>query len=128
MSWPRSAHLSPVRLTSLLFGLVAVGLGSTALALLATAGVSPATIFTMPDAHEPFLVFFLPSVFAGLCALLLWRRSASVPATCIALLPLCALVVAILADREWLIVATVFAAPTTALAIARTRMSAPDEA
>ena len=119
--------MTPLRRTSLLFALVAIGLGATALALLATAGASPSTIVSMPDAHEPFLVFFLPSLFAGLCAALLWRRAATVHATCIALLPLCALVVAILADREWMIVAMVFATPTTALAITRAQMVAPDE-
>ena len=127
MNAPVAASMTPLRRTSLLFALVAIGLGATALALLATAGVSPATIFSMPDAHEPFLVFFLPSLVAGLCAVLLWRRRASVHATCIALLPLCALVVAILADREWLMVAMVFATPTTALAITRAQMIAPDE-
>jgi len=119
--------LTPLRRTSLLFALVAVGLGGTALALLVSAGVWPGSIFTAPDAHEPFLVFFLPSLFAGLCAALLWRPVESARATCIALLPLCVLVVAILAGREWVMVAMVFATPTTALAITRAQMVAPDE-
>jgi len=120
--------LTLMRRTSLLFALVALGLGGTALALLASAGAGLPDVLADPEAHEPFLVFFVPGVFAAICATLLWRRGGSARATCIALLPLCVLVVAVLAGREWLMVATVFAAPTTALAITRTQLGMPGEA
>ena len=122
------SRLTPMRRTSVLFALVALGLCTTALALLATAGTALSEVLADPDAHEPFLVFFVPGVFAGVCASLLWRRGGSARATCIALLPLCVLVVAVLAGREWLIVAMVFATPTTALAITRTQLGMPGEA
>ena len=59
------SRLTPMRRTSVLFALVALGLCTTALALLATAGTALSEVLADPDAHEPFLVFFVPGVFAG---------------------------------------------------------------